>query len=346
MPQISVIVPVYKTEKYLDRCVKSILSQTYSNIELILVDDGSPDKCPEMCDQYALEDSRVRVVHEKNSGVSVARNTGLNIASGNYITFVDSDDYIEPDMYEKMMDKAVSYDCDVVMCDCVKEFENHTSKYSHDIRSGFYDYEQLKKEYYPHLLIMENIEYPATISNWSILWKSRLNTMKMRYESGVRYSEDLLFGAKLMYEARSFYYMKDEFCYHYVMNSNSASHVYTSNKWNDYRCLHAKIVEEFGTYVEYDFLQQIDRCLLFFLYNVINETLKAECKVWIKLRKIKNILSAHEIIEMFRRTSVCKLQVSFKLKILTLLFKYRVGIFFLVMYYGRKNENKCCDSGI
>ena len=94
-PLISVIVPVYKAEQYLDRCVQSIVDQTYKNLEIILVDDGSPDNCPAMCDAWAEKDSRVRVIHKENGGVASARNVGLDNAVGQYISFVDSDDWID-----------------------------------------------------------------------------------------------------------------------------------------------------------------------------------------------------------------------------------------------------------
>lgn len=95
---ISVIIPVYNVEQYLDRCVQSVLNQTYRNLEILLVDDGSPDRCPQMCDEYARQDSRVKVIHKENGGLSSARNAGLEIVTGNYIGFVDSDDYIASDM--------------------------------------------------------------------------------------------------------------------------------------------------------------------------------------------------------------------------------------------------------
>ena len=98
---ISVIVPVYKVEKYLDRCVESIVGQTYENLEIILVDDGSPDSCGDMCDAWAQRDSRVKVVHKKNGGLSDARNAGVEASTGAWIGFSDSDDYIAPDMYER-----------------------------------------------------------------------------------------------------------------------------------------------------------------------------------------------------------------------------------------------------
>lgn len=102
-PLISVIVPVYKVEQYLDECVQSIINQTYKNLEIILVDDGSPDRCPEMCDEYARQDSRIKVIHKENGGLSSARNAGLDVATGEYIGFVDSDDFIDKEMYEKLL---------------------------------------------------------------------------------------------------------------------------------------------------------------------------------------------------------------------------------------------------
>ena len=99
MPGISVIVPVYKVEKYLHECVDSILAQTFRDFELILVDDGSPDNCGAICDEYAAKDSRIRVIHQENQGLSGARNSGIDVARGEYITFVDADDSIEPCLY-------------------------------------------------------------------------------------------------------------------------------------------------------------------------------------------------------------------------------------------------------
>ena len=102
-PLISVIVPVYKVEPYLDRCVQSIVDQTHTNLEIILVDDGSPDNCPAMCDAWAEKDSRIKTIHTENGGSAKARNTGLALSSGNYIGFVDSDDFILPEMYESLL---------------------------------------------------------------------------------------------------------------------------------------------------------------------------------------------------------------------------------------------------
>ena len=105
MGKVSIIVPIYNVEKYLSKCIESILSQTYKNIEIILVDDGSPDNSPQICDEYAKKDDRIIVIHKANGGVSSARNAGIDIATGKYIGFVDPDDYIENNMYELMVNK-------------------------------------------------------------------------------------------------------------------------------------------------------------------------------------------------------------------------------------------------
>ena len=110
---ISVIVPVYKVEPYLRRCIDSIISQTYHNLEIILVDDGSPDNCGAICDEYAEKDSRVRVIHKPNGGLSDARNAGLDIMTGDYVAFVDSDDWIEADMYRTLLTQMEHFDADI-----------------------------------------------------------------------------------------------------------------------------------------------------------------------------------------------------------------------------------------
>ena len=139
-PLLSVIVPIYNVQPYLERCVNSILNQTYKNLEVILVDDGSPDKCPELCDQFAAKDSRVKVLHKTNGGLSSARNHGLKIATANYITFVDSDDWIEPQTYTTSMEILLSSNADLVFFDyilsdakkTIVQPKPKTCLYSHD----------------------------------------------------------------------------------------------------------------------------------------------------------------------------------------------------------------------
>lgn len=116
MPELSIIVPIYKVEKYLPKCIESILNQSFIDFELILVDDGSPDYCGLICDEYAGKDSRVKVIHQNNQGVSAARNAALDVAEGRYLGFVDADDWIEKDMYQTMLQTAFVSRADVVIC--------------------------------------------------------------------------------------------------------------------------------------------------------------------------------------------------------------------------------------
>ena len=123
---ISVIVPVYKAEKYLEKCLDSIVGQTYKDLEIILVDDGSPDSSGRICDKYAENDNRIKVIHKKNGGDSSARNAGFKEATGKYIATIDSDDWIELDAYEKMLKKMIENNVDIVRCGFFKDFDDKT----------------------------------------------------------------------------------------------------------------------------------------------------------------------------------------------------------------------------
>ncbi|MBQ8291214.1 MAG: glycosyltransferase family 2 protein [Clostridia bacterium] len=143
---LSVIIPVYKVEKYLERCVRSVLSQRYRNIELILIDDGSPDKSGAMCDEFAKEDGRIRVIHKENGGQASARNRGLEIARGEYIAFLDSDDFIDADMYADLISIIEKENCDIAACAIKRVDEAGTaiaSNTQYDNSITFYNKEQM-----------------------------------------------------------------------------------------------------------------------------------------------------------------------------------------------------------
>ncbi len=159
---ISVIVPVYKVEKYLPDCIKHLLIQTYKNLEIILVDDGSPDNCPSICDEYAEKDSRIKVIHQKNAGLSAARNAGLKIAAGDYIGFVDSDDYPQENMFEELYRSIRISDSDLAVCG-VKKFGNET-------KSEFYGEKCIGKSDFLKLLLSEEIKSYV----WNKLYKKEL----------------------------------------------------------------------------------------------------------------------------------------------------------------------------
>ncbi|MBO4894987.1 MAG: glycosyltransferase [Clostridia bacterium] len=166
--KISIIIPVYKVEKYLQRCLDSVISQTYKNLEIILVDDGSPDNCGRICDEYAEKDDRIRVIHQENGGLSAARNAGLDIAIGDYIGFVDSDDYVARDMYEKLYNVLIENDADEAICnyEFIDEFENELKYYSpikDEVLSGAEAIIKLNYEYHWYYLVAWNKLYKKSV---------------------------------------------------------------------------------------------------------------------------------------------------------------------------------------
>ena len=126
-PLITVVIPVYKVEAYLDRCVESVVKQSYEKLEILLVDDGSPDRCGAMCDAWAGKDSRIRVLHQKNAGLGAARNRGTESAAGEFVTYVDSDDYLAPDAIELLLRLLREQGAEIAVADCVKTQEDHVS---------------------------------------------------------------------------------------------------------------------------------------------------------------------------------------------------------------------------
>ena len=163
---ISVIVPVYKVEKYLEKCIESVLKQTYTNLQIILVDDGSPDNCGKICDEYAKKDSRIEVIHKINGGLSDARNVGINRANGRYIGFVDSDDYIKEDMYEKLINLIKEYDADISICNLYDVIDG--KEYVRNKDNGIHEYSRI--DILKEILLDKNIQSYA----WNKLYKKEL----------------------------------------------------------------------------------------------------------------------------------------------------------------------------
>jgi len=189
MPIISIIVPVYKTEKYLPRCVDSILRQTFTDFECILIDDGSPDSCPAICDEYALKDSRIVVIHQKNAGVSAARNAGLDIAQGEWIGFVDSDDWCDTDMFRVLYDNAVKYDADVSICGWRRIKSNGEIIERVKNKIEIIDKKRAMRKLFT---LDKNMDFNASNCN-KLINAEIIFQNKLRYDTTIQYAEDLLF---------------------------------------------------------------------------------------------------------------------------------------------------------
>ena len=193
MPEISIIVPVYKVEGYLKKCIESICNQTIKDIEIILVDDGSPDRCGEICDYYSKKDSRIRVIHKENGGLSDARNVGLEIATGKYIGFVDSDDFVSSDMFELLFDLCGKNNTSIAGCDLAYVYDG-TDRV--DYCSNAQEYIMTSSEFFE---LMLDVQKNVRTGVWNKLYKRELFN-NVRFPKG-KFFEDVGTMYKLIFQA-------------------------------------------------------------------------------------------------------------------------------------------------
>lgn len=220
LPKVSVIVPIYKVENYLNRCVDSILNQTYKNIEVILVDDGSPDKCGEISDSYAINDSRVKSLHKENGGLSDARNYGMRYLTGEYVVFVDSDDWIKEEMIETLVGLAMDLKADIVQSGFYYVYETYLlyddRYYSEDMLPIQLNKNELMRE----IVINERVKNFA----WGKLYKTNL-IKDLYFEKGVLF-EDVFWAHNVMDRVDKYVICHKPMCY-YLQRNDSIVSTYT-----------------------------------------------------------------------------------------------------------------------
>ncbi len=242
MPKVSIIVPIYNVEKYLDRCLQSLLNQTLKDIELILVDDGSPDRCPEMCDEYARKDSRIKVIHKKNEGLGLARNTGLEIANGDYVAFVDSDDFVDINMYQQLYEKVCMTNSDAVFCGFKIERSNGSWNNSNEVA---FETEFKDKSLTDFMLDMvasapqEKYERRYYMSVWHAIYCRDIikkHNLKFMSEREVA-SEDIPFQVDFLKIAKKIMYIPSNL-YYYCLNSTSLTATYKKEKYDRFKKLY------------------------------------------------------------------------------------------------------------
>lgn len=328
MAKVSIIIPIYNVEKYLSRCVDSVLQQTLSNIEIILVDDGSPDKCPSICDQYKERDSRIKVIHKKNGGLASARNAGLKIATGEYIFFLDSDDWIELDTAEELVSIAEQYQVDFVRFrPMYAGWPNHKNGSLCDfgtetgMKEGLYQKEDIVKEIYPRLFATQQLTLGVIVAAWRSLYRREfLEKNNLLFDEEIRYSEDTIFSAKVVRASDSFYYLDGPRYYHYFYNGNSITKSYKKDYWENNKKLIRCFEKEFLTYKEYDFSKQL---LLQKMYCVVQALGQRYAFSNLKEREAycKNICQNEITIQAFKH--IKSLRVPWKLYVFCLFIKLR-----------------------
>lgn len=243
MPKISVIVPVYNSEQHLPRCIDSILGQTFTDFELLLIDDGSKDNSDRICDEYAVKDSRVRVFHKENGGVSSARNLGLDNAQGEWIIFIDSDDWISESMLHDMHGKATSEKSDIVYCDLKTVFNEHT-EVLHIAK-----YDSIKVN------MLNNFIKSTFGTVVGMLAKRRLyESNQVRFPIGVKFCEDFYVAVRLMLFSEKICYIPTAYYCYNRQNEESASYSFSQAHSDSVQWVFMDTIDLFqkeGIYTEY-----------------------------------------------------------------------------------------------
>ncbi len=297
MELISVVVPVYNAEKYLLRCVQSIQNQTYKNLEIILVDDGSPDNCPSMCDEFAKADNRIKVIHKENGGQGLARNDGMNIATGEYITFVDSDDWVALDHIENLYKALKKANAEMVIGNHTRAFANGERQIKQlSLKKELFEGEEVISELLIPLLGGKSTDPQDIILNSSV--SMNLYRLDLIREKNIQFvserfavAEDFYFNIDVFYQCNRVSYCHDEVGYFYYENFQSTCEKYNPKRFErtiNYYDLICKRIKAYGLSdlvefrVERGFLMKIRVALR---HVVISDLNKKE-----KMNQIKEIL--------------------------------------------------------
>ncbi len=326
MCKVSIIIPIYKIkEKYLRKCIESAINQTLKEIEIILVDDGSPDKCGQICDEYANKDNRVKVIHQQNKGLSGARNSGVKKALGKWITFLDGDDWIENKMCEKLYNYAIQKKVEVVISAVIKDYGNKIVKYDY---SKFIDkkvYEKGENVF----LQKEILDYKAYIATAyaKLIKKSLLIDKNIFHNEELRQgAEGIEFNFRLFQNVKKAFFT-NEYFYHYMYNPNSISS--THNEKNHMYVLNC--FKEIKEQIDKTESNKVDLLEMFYnriLYVIITTAISGyfsptnKEKYKIKKEKYTNYLKQPLIEESLKNANLMK--IDFERKIILILIKFRL----------------------
>ncbi|MFE5321204.1 glycosyltransferase [Paenibacillus sp. NPDC056579] len=310
-PKVSIIVPIYNVEAYLSRCLDSLLSQTMKELEIIAVNDGSTDGCIPILDRYADQDDRLIVIHQANSGVSAARNVGIRIAQGEYIGFVDPDDWVETDMYDQLYRSATEDQADIVMCSYTREFGTHAKvKHFQLPDKTVYRGDEVQSKLLRRLIgpLKEEMANPEFLDAWGTVW-SKLYRSELIKENGIGFidlaivgtNEDSLFNIHTVYHARSFVFLNRPYYHYWRVNAASLTSSYKADlkdKWFRLYGFMESFIAEKRLPPEYSTALNNRICLntLGLGLNTINGS---GIPAWEKIKKLSTILHDSRIKSSF-----------------------------------------------
>lgn len=330
--KVSVIVPVYNVERYLERCVKSLINQTLREIEIILIDDGSTDSSGNMCDQYAGEDVRIRVFHQENQGQGIARNLGIRKAQGKYVCFLDSDDYLENNACQELFVLMEQNDADI--CCYGYQIETQTKEIVRVpvIQNDCYENERLRKEFLLHFFGDQpgDEQLRGFSSCMTIFRKSIIDTYHIEFPSEREYlSEDTIFSLEVCGYIKKALTTSAVY-YHYCQNPDSFSQAFFPERLE--QTLHfMKVLEEKAT--ELQILEETEIRRAMYLWVNLMAYLKqgiryyAECDKTAEVEMVKGICSNDKIRDVLKKLKYTKIPVQQKLLLYFILYrKYRMVI--------------------
>lgn len=333
---ISIIVPVYNVEKYFDRCMKSLLNQTYKDIEIILVDDESPDSCPQKCDYYARIDQRVKVIHKHNEGLGVARNSGLQIAKGKYVAFVDSDDYVTLNMCDVLYKAASFYNADVVYGNV---YYDNNGDIINKKNSGIQIWEgnQVME------LLLDLIattpkcsdDTVMEVSVWKALFKKSIfDDHNIKFVSERSFiSEDVIFDIDFISKSKKIVLIPDP-VYYYCVNPNSLSKSFRTDRFHKVKILYYEIKRKLLLLYEKETVElRCDRFLIARARTNAKQIIKHKKVIGSKktLEGLEAICNDDELISILKRYPIYKLPV--KYAIVALCMKYKLYFILEVLFF-------------
>ncbi len=317
MSELAIIVPVYNVEQYLDRCISSLLQQTFINISIVLVDDGSTDNSGEICDRWAKEDNRVTVIHKKNGGLMSAWKCGVQNSEGDYVGFVDSDDWVSADMYEKLMSVAESEKADLVTCCLIKEYEDGQKgkQLEYSIPSGVYSGEKITHDIFPFLIGGNNYKNRGVSPNrvTKVFKRSVLLECMCDCDDRVTIGEDLLTTFSFIQKANKIVIMNDFYPYHYRIRSTSMIAKYSDGKYVKMNILRECMLRA-NKSPYYDFEKQINTDYIKLILMQLDDEILLSGKPNSELRhSIKDLYRSQAFQDAMKNAEIEKMPIKYRL---------------------------------
>lgn len=327
----SVIVPVYKVEEYLTPCIESVLNQTFADFELILVDDGSPDNCPKICDEYAKKDTRIKVIHKENGGLASARRAGIKVALGDYILNLDSDDLIEKDTLESAYNIIKETNCEIVSFSYKWVKNGEVINITNDgLKEGLYTEKDFEEFIYPKILMDENMNHLSYYLAGKVINRKFLTPIQLSVSEEISLGEDLCCVFPCYLNAKSLYISPKE-TYLYNVRETSISKKFNANQIY----LIEKVINELNKNNHSkitDFEEQLNRYSCFMCFTILASAAEGNHKGYINELKnnIINSLNFKKIRNAHFKSISLKSRISF--------FLMKKGYFKLAFYFLRASK--------